>query len=66
MKSKLSHREQSQNDLGERNTSLCGGGGREVLSFFPLSETAIFGKEHKIKVFFREGTAGMEAVHGPL
>lgn len=65
---------QNQNNLGEGNLSHgAGGGGRgggkKLFSAFFLSETAIFGKQNirptKIKVFSREGTAGMEAVPAP-
>lgn len=64
MKSRLSHRETMPKLLRGKKYITCGGGGKNVLSF--LSEIAIFGKEHKKKVFFREGTAGMEAVLAPL
>lgn len=63
---------QNQNNLGEGNLSHGaggGGGGEKLFSAFFLSETAIFGKQNirptKIKVFSREGTAGMEAVPAP-
>jgi len=43
--------------------------GEKLFSAFFLSHTTIFGKQNinltKIKVFSREGTAGMEAVPAP-
>lgn len=62
MKSKLPHKEITPKLLRGKKYITWKEGYKNILSFFFLSETTISGKEHKIKVFFREGTAGMEAV----
>lgn len=64
MKSKLPHKEITPKLLRGKKYITWKEGHKNILSFF--SETTISSKEHKIKVFFREGTAGMETVPAPL